>query len=80
MDVETGWLADCLAIPGITAAARFLRRFLSPPSRLCCAFLGPSELALITISSNDSVSLLLTSDLTVPDFKVALSKQSNGTV
>ena len=54
----------------------------SLPSRLCYTFLDYellSQLALIPISSTDSV-YLLTSDLTVPDFKVALSKQSNGTV
>ena len=53
---------------------------LSPPSRLCCAFMDPSELALITISSIDSTSLLLTFDLTAPGWKAALPKQSNGTV
>ena len=52
---------------------------LSPPSRLCCAFMDPSELALIIISPTDSIPLL-TYDSTAPDFKVALSKQSNGTV
>ena len=51
----------------------------SPPSRLCCAFMDPSELALIIISPTDSIPLL-TYDSTAPDFKVALSKQSNGTV